>query len=41
MISIHLGSIHRQLQQAYVGAALAHAAGRAFILPKASVGSSC
>ncbi len=36
MISFHLDWIHRQLQQAYVGMALAVAAGRAFILPKAS-----
>ncbi|KAL4427446.1 hypothetical protein ABPG77_000735 [Micractinium sp. CCAP 211/92] len=34
MISFHLDWIHRQLQQAYVGMALAVAAGRAFILPK-------
>ena len=35
LISFHLASIHSQLQQAYVGMALAVAAGRAFILPQA------
>ncbi|KAL4447412.1 hypothetical protein ABPG75_004631 [Micractinium tetrahymenae] len=34
MVSFHLDWIHRQLQQAYVGMALAVASGRAFILPK-------
>lgn len=34
LISFHLGTIHHQLQQAYVGMALAVAAGRGFILPK-------
>ena len=34
MVAFHLASIHAQLQQAYVGWALAAAAGRAFILPK-------
>lgn len=34
IISFHLDSIHAQLQQAYVGMALATAAGRAFMLPK-------
>lgn len=34
MISFYLETIHSQLQQAYVGMALALAAGRAFVLPK-------
>ena len=34
MIALHLQAIHAQLQQAYVGMALAVAAGRAFILPQ-------
>ncbi|PSC75627.1 Histone H2A [Micractinium conductrix] len=34
MIVLHLRSLQAQLQQAYVGMALAVAAGRAFILPK-------
>lgn len=34
LISFHLDTIHHQLQQAYVGMALAVAAGRAFVLPK-------
>jgi hypothetical protein len=34
MISFHLASIHSQLQQAYVGLALAAATRRAFILPQ-------
>lgn len=38
MISFHLDWIHRQLQQAYVGMALAVASGRAFILPKVRLG---
>ncbi len=35
MISFHLAAIHGQLQQAYLGLALAAASGRAFISPKA------
>ncbi|KAL4425402.1 hypothetical protein ABPG75_009418 [Micractinium tetrahymenae] len=34
LISFHLDTIHHQLQQAYVGMALAVASGRGFILPK-------
>ena len=34
MISFHLSAIHGQLQQAYIGMALAVASGRAFISPK-------
>jgi len=34
MVEWHLAAIRSQLQQAYVGWALAHAAGRTFILPK-------
>ncbi|KAL4457956.1 hypothetical protein ABPG75_012821 [Micractinium tetrahymenae] len=34
MVSLHLSALAAQLQQAYVGWALAVAAGRAFILPK-------
>lgn len=37
MISFYLASIHAQLQQAYVGLALALSAGRPFVLPKVRV----
>jgi hypothetical protein len=37
MISFFLASIHAQLQQAYVGLALALSAGRPFVLPKVRV----
>ncbi|EFN56520.1 hypothetical protein CHLNCDRAFT_144132 [Chlorella variabilis] len=38
MVGLHLATMRRQLQRAYVGMALAVAAGRPFILPKASMG---
>ena len=38
MISLHLATLHAQLQQTYVGMALAAAAGRTFILPKVGAG---
>lgn len=34
MVGLHLRAIHIQLQQAYVGLALAMATDRAFILPQ-------
>ena len=40
MIAFYLASIHAQLQQAYVGLALALSAGRAFVLPKVRAGDS-